>query len=135
MGYPDASFLVPFLKLLMGFRSYDPFCISRQGVEGPGGTGLALPVILIMSVGTTQIPFLMCTLEIPQKLQYKFLLLTFCLLTLLLSFSLNCNLIIYFWFCSFSQSYEYFNNINSTSLSFSELYDLFTSMLLLAKHI
>ena len=29
-------------------------------------------------VGSTQVPFPMCTLEIPQKLQYKFLLLTFC---------------------------------------------------------
>ena len=31
-------------------------------------------------VRSTQVRFLMCTLEIPQKLQYKFLLLTFCYL-------------------------------------------------------
>ena len=57
-------------------------------------------------VRSTQIHFLMCTLEIPQKLQYKFLLLTFCLLALHLSFSFNYELIIHFLFCSFFQSYE-----------------------------
>ena len=31
-------------------------------------------------VGSTQVPFLMCTLEIPQKLQHKFFALNFCYL-------------------------------------------------------
>ena len=33
--------------------------------------------LTFLHVGSTQVPFLMCTLEIPQKLQHKFLLLTF----------------------------------------------------------
>ena len=33
-----------------------------------------------VDVGSTQVPFLMCTLEIPQKLQHKFFALNFCYL-------------------------------------------------------
>ena len=91
-----------------------------------------------MCVGSTEVPFLMCTLEIPQKLQHKFLLLTFSYLlyflaslsTMISSMSLSFT----FVFCSF-QSYGSFNHINSTSLSFSEFSELFTSIFLLAKHI
>ena len=50
-------------------------------------------------VGSTQVPFLMCTLEIPRKLQHKFLFpLTFCYFAVLLSFSLNCEIILHFVF-------------------------------------
>ena len=35
---------------------------------------------LIQCVGSPQVPFLMCTLEIPQKLQHKFFALNFCYL-------------------------------------------------------
>ena len=62
--------MVPFLKLLMDLEVMIPFVYPEKvvmGVVGPGGAGLDLPVILIMSVGTIQIPFLMCTLEIPQN--------------------------------------------------------------------
>ena len=67
-------------------------------------------------VGSTQVPFLMCTLEIPQKLQRKFLLLTFSYLLLLSLFS-NYELFMYFCFCSFFLLYGSFNHITSTSLS------------------
>ena len=91
-------------------------------------------IFMFINVGSTQVPFLACTLEIPQKLQQKFLLLTF-VIWLLWSFSLNYDLIFYFCFCSLFQSYGSFNHTNSTSLSFSEFSELFTSIVLVAQHI
>ena len=92
-------------------------------------------------VGSTQVPFLMRTLEIPQKLQHKFLLLTFVIFTfelpsqteLFLNYKLflNYELFMYFWFCFFFHLYGSFNHTNSTSLSFSEYSELFISTLLL----
>ena len=62
-------------------------------------------------VGSTQVFFLMCTLEIQQKLQHKFLLLIFCYL-LLSSLCSNYELILYFRFSAFFHSYESFNHVN-----------------------
>ena len=77
----------------------------------------------VLYVGSTQVHFIMCTLEIPQKLQHKFLLLTFSYL-LLLSLSSNYELFMYFS-CSFFHSCGSFNSVNLTSLSFSEFLVLF----------
>ena len=102
-------------------------------------TGHTLYMVMSMKsfliVGSTQVHFLMCTLEIPQKIAAQVLALNFLLFALLLSFSLNYELILYFHFFSFIQSYGSFNHANSTSLSFSELSELFTSILLLSQHI
>ena len=68
----------------------------------------------------------MCTLEKPQKLQHKFLLLTFCYLLYFRASLSNCELILYFCFCSFFHSYGSFNHANITSMSFSEFSELFT---------
>ena len=51
-----------------------------------------------LSVGSTQVPLLMCTLEIPQKIAAQVLALNLLLFALLLSFSLNGELIFYFVF-------------------------------------
>ena len=83
--------------------------ILKHGLESVDDPEDILTPILhfaTRNVRSTQIPFLMCTLEIPQKLLYKFLLLTFVLFALLLSCSLNYDLIIYCDFCFFFQSYE-----------------------------
>ena len=85
------------------------------------------------SLGSTQVPFLMSTLEIPQKIAAHILALNL-LLFLFLSFSLNYELILYFCFCSFSHLCGSFNHPNSTSLSFSEFSELFTFILLLSQH-
>ena len=82
-------------------------------------------------------PSLTCTLEIPQKLQHKFLLSTIVIFTYELPsqtelFS-NYELFMYFCFCFFFHSYGYFNHTNSTSLSFSESPELFVSTLLLSQ--
>ena len=69
------------------------------------------------------------------KIAAQVLALNFLLFALLLSFSLNYELISYFWFCSFFQLYGSFNCTNSTSLSFSEFSELFTFILLLSQHI
>ena len=102
-------------------------------------TGHTLYMVMSMKsfliVGSTQVHFLMCTLEIPQKIAAQVLALNFLLFALLLSFSLNYELILYFHFFSFIQSYGSFNHVNSTSLSFSEFSELFTSILLLSQHI
>ena len=90
--------------------------------------------IVIVCVGSTQVPFLMCTLEIPPKIAAQVLALNL-LLSLRLSFSLNYELILYFCFCSFSHSCGSFNRANSTSLSFSEFSELFTPILPLSQHI
>ena len=87
-----------------------------------------------LSVGSTQVPFLMCTLEIPQKIASQVLALNL-LLSLLLSLSLKYELILCFCFCSFFHSCGSFNHANSTALSFSEFSELFTSILLLSQHI
>ena len=63
------------------------------------------------------------------KIAVPVLALNHALVALLLSFSLNCELIIQFGFA------PSFNHDNSTSLIFSEFSELFTSILLLAKHI
>ena len=97
------------------------------------GSSLAFQCGVLFSVGNTQVPFLMCTLEIPQKTAAQVLALNL-LLSLLLSFSLNYELILYFCFCSFFHSYGSFNCANSTSLSFSEFSELYTSILLLCQH-
>ena len=91
--------------------------------------------ILHWCVGSTQVPLLLCTLEIPQNIAAQVLALNFSLFALLLSFSLNYELILYFCFCSFFQLYGSFNHANSTFLSFSEFSELFTSILLLSQHI
>ena len=69
------------------------------------------------------------------KIAAQVLALNFCCFALLLSFSLNYDCILYFWFCSFFHLYGSFNHANSTSLSFSEFSELFTSTLLLSQHI
>ena len=61
----------------------------------------------------------MCTLEIPPEIAVQFLALSFALFALVLSFSLNYELIIYLHFHASS-----FNHMNSTSLSFSEFSEL-----------
>ena len=95
-----------------------------------------------------QVPFLMCTLEIPQKFAAQVLalnLLLFLLLSLFLklsfsqlsssqmSISLNYELFMYFCFCFFFHLYGSLNHTNSTSLSFSEFSGLFISTLLLSQ--
>ena len=50
-----------------------------------------------------------------------------------MSFSLNYELFMYFWFWSFFHSYGSFNHITSTSLSFSESAVLFLSISLLSQ--
>ena len=93
-----------------------------------------------LCVGSSKVPFLMCTLEIPQKNTAQVHALNL-LLSLLLSFSLNLSLslnyelISYFCFCFFSHLCGSFNRSNSTSLSFSEFSELFASILLLSQHI
>ena len=59
--------------------------------------------------------------------------LNFCYFAVYLSVSLNYGFILYFWFCSYFHSYGSFNHANSTSLSFSEFSELFTSILLLSQ--
>ena len=59
--------------------------ITKIAVQVPALNFALLALLLSFSlnyelVGSTQVPFLMCTLEIPQKLQHKFLLLTVCYL-------------------------------------------------------
>ena len=48
--------------------------------------------LMIPYVGSTQVPFQMCTLEIPQKIAAQVLALNFCYFALLLSFSLKLSL-------------------------------------------
>ena len=69
----------------------------------------------------------MCTLEIPQKLQHKLLLLTF---VIWFTFEFLSQLCAYLLFLVllFFQSYGSFNHTNSTSLSFSEFSGLFISI-------
>ena len=92
----------------------------------------SVAVLEATNVGSTQVPFLMCTIEIPQKLQHKFLLLTFGYLLLVSLFS-NYELFMYFCFCFFFHLYGSFNRTTSTSLSFSEFPELFLSILLLSQ--
>ena len=62
-------------------------------------------------VGSPQVPFLMCTLEIPQKIATQ-VLCSQLLLPLLLSLFSNYELILFFCFCSFFHSYGSFNHVN-----------------------
>ena len=89
-------------------------------------------------VRSSQVPFLMCTLEIPQKFAAEVLALK---VLLFLHFELpsqtellsNYELFMYFWFCFFFHSYGSFNHANLTSLSFSEFSELFIFILLLSQ--
>ena len=53
---------------------------------------------VVTSVGSTQVPFSIVHFRNTTKIAVQVLALTFCLLALLLSFSLNCELIIYYFF-------------------------------------
>ena len=55
--------------------------------------GIDIDNAYLEGVRSTQIPFLMCTLEIPQKITVQVLALNFALFALLLSFSLNYELL------------------------------------------
>ena len=55
-----------------------------------------------LSVGSTQVPFLMCTLEIPQKIAAQVLALNFCYLVNFFSFSLHYELIFFVFAHSFN---------------------------------
>ena len=84
-------------------------------------------------VGSSQVPFLTRTLEIPKNIAAQVLALN---LLIFLLFKLpsqtellsNYELFMYFCFCSFFHSYGSFNCITSTSLSFSESPELFLSI-------
>ena len=99
----------------LGFQPV-PHLMSNRTVEVKSDL-FASTSMLINVLEAPQVPFLMCTLEIPQKnLQYKFLALNILLLALLLSFSLNYVLIIYFCFSAPFKLYGSYNHINSNIL-------------------
>ena len=106
--------------------------IDRGANGGLAGADVHILERTGCTAGSSQVPFLTYTLEIPQKFAAQVLALNL-LLSLLLSFSLNYELFLYFCFCFFFHSYGSFNHTNSTSLSFSEFSELFISTLLLSR--
>ena len=77
-----------------------------------------------------QVPFLICTLEIPQKLQYKFFALNFCYLYFL-TFSQTMSLSCIFVFAPSFIPMDLSIVTSSTSLTFPEFLVLFSSISLL----
>ena len=81
-------------------------------------------------VGSPQVPFLMCTLEIPQKLQYKFFALNFCYLYFR-AFSQTMSFSCIFVFAPSFIRMDLSIVTSSTSLTFPEFPVLFLSISLL----